>query len=154
MTPEALKQQLLAEEVQNPKYRDLADWEVASVLHKPDPTLPAITELVPKMAGPGVLMETIGAEEGATLLDSLVLLSQISSPVKWAMKLIVDKDGIDVASTTFREQLDMLVQNGKISDTSAAKIKALAEVTRHPSWAEYNQVEVTPRTVGLARGGK
>jgi hypothetical protein len=154
MTPEALKQQLLAEEVKKPQYQDLTDWEVAALLHKPDLTLPAITELVPKMAGPGVLMETIGAEEGAALLDSLVLLSQVSSPVKWAMKLIVDKDGIDVASTTFRDQLDTLVQNGKITDTNATKIKALAEITRHPSWAEYNQVEVTPRTVGLARGGK
>lgn len=153
MTPQE-QQQLLSDEIKKPQYQDLTDWQVSFLLHKPDPTLPVITEIVSKMAGPGVIMETIGAEEGAALLDSLVVLSQVSSPVKWAMKLIVDKDGIDVASVTFRQQLDTLVQMGKITASNAAKIKALAEVTRHPSWAEYNQVEVTPRTVGLARGGK
>jgi hypothetical protein len=146
--------QALIDELSKAKYQSLADWEVSILLNGPDLTLPPVTGLVKTLAGPGLIMETIGAEEGAALLDSMVQLSQISSPVKWAMKMIVDKDGIDVASLAFRQQLDSLVQIGKIASVNAAKIKALAEVTRHPSWAEYNQVEVTPRTVGLGRGGK
>jgi hypothetical protein len=146
--------QALIDELSKAKYKSLADWEVSNLLNGPDLTLPPVTGLVKTLAGPGLIMETIGADEGAALLDSMVQLSQISSPVKWAMKMIVDKDGIDVASIAFRQQLDSLVQIGKIASANAAKIKALAEVTRHPSWAEYNQVEVTPRTVGLARGGK
>jgi hypothetical protein len=146
--------QALIDELSKPKYQSLADWEVSNLLNGPDLTLPPVTGLVKTLAGPGLIMETIGADEGAALLDSMVQLSQISSPVKWAMKMIVDKDGIDVASLAFRQQLDSLVQIGKIASVNAAKIKALAEVTRHPSWAEYNQVEVTPRTVGLGRGGK
>ena len=146
--------QALIDELSKAKYQSLADWEVSNLLNGPDLTLPPVTGLVKTLAGPGLIMETIGADEGAALLDSMVQLSQISSPVKWAMKMIVDKDGIDVASLAFRQQLDSLVQIGKIAPVNAAKIKALAEVTRHPSWAEYNKVEVTPRTVGLGRGGK
>lgn len=146
--------QALIDELKQSKYQSLTDWEAANLLTGPDPTLPAITGLIKTLVGPGIIMETIGAEEGAALLDSMVQLSQVSSPVKWAMKLIVDKDGIDVASLAFRQQLDTLVQIGKITFGNAAKIKALAEVTRYPSWAEYHQIEVTPRTVGLARGGK
>jgi hypothetical protein len=146
--------QALIDELSKAKYQSLADWEVSNLLNGPDFTLPPVIGLVKTLAGPGLIMETIGADEGAALLDSMVQLSQVSSPVKWAMKMIVDKDGIDVASLTFRQQLDSLVQIGKIASVNAAKIKALAEVTRHPSWAEHNNVEVTPRTVGLARGGK
>lgn len=152
MTPQE-QQRVLSDELKKPQYQDLTDWQVSFMLHKPDPSLPAITEIVSNRVGPGRIMETIGAEEGAAFLDSMTQLAQLSSPVRWAMKLL-EKDGIDVGSVTFRQQLDGLVQIGKITAGNAGKIKALAEVTRHPSWAEYNQVEVTPRTVGLARGGK
>lgn len=153
MTPQELNQQVLSEELKNAKYQNLNDWQVAQLLHTPDPELPLVTKLVSIMVGPGLVMETIGAEEGAALLDSLTQLSAISSPVKWAMKMI-EKEGVDVASDTFREQLDMLVNLGKISAENARKIKSLAEVSRYQSWAEYKQIEVTARSVGLARGGR
>lgn len=151
LTPQEQQKELLR--IKSNEYPTLTDWQIAELLNQSDSTLPLKVELNSRKVGPGLIMETIGASEGASLLDSLQQLAQISSPVKWALKLI-EKDGIDVSSTTFREQLDNLVVAGKISQQNAAKIKALAEVTRYPSWAEYHQIEVTPRTVGLARGGK
>lgn len=135
------------------EFPDLTDWQISNILNDPDNSLPMIVALQSRLVGPGLIMETIGEDEGAALLDTMQQLSQVSSIVKWAMKL-VEKDGIDAASPAFRKQLDKLVTMGKVSEDAARKIKGLAEVARYPSWAEHNKIEVTPRTVGLARGGK
>lgn len=143
----------LIDEVNKSAYEGLSDWQVSHILNNPDENLPAIVEVESKLVGPGLLMETIGADAGAALLDTLEELAEFSPPIKWAMKLILN-NGVDVSSKQFRKQLDGLVHAGKISAENATKIKGLAETIRYPSWAEYHQIEVTPRTVGLARGGK
>jgi threonine aldolase len=48
--------------------------------------------------------------------------------------------------------LDDLAAATVITATDAQILKASAERRRFPSWAEHNQIEVTARSVGLARG--
>jgi hypothetical protein len=44
------------------------------------------------------------------------------------------------------------VPAGIITTAQANQLKALGEKRHFPSWAEHNEIEVTARTVGLARG--
>jgi hypothetical protein len=60
--------------------------------------------------------------------------------------------GLDVGSVVVREQIDGLVPAGIITTAQANQLKALGEKRRYPSWAEHYEIEVTARTVGLARG--
>jgi hypothetical protein len=53
-----------------------------------------------------------------------------------------------------RAQIDGLVTAGVLTAANGAKVKAIGEFRRRPSWAEHHKVEVTARTVGLARGAK
>jgi hypothetical protein len=52
-----------------------------------------------------------------------------------------------------RDQMDALAIQGVITAAQADAVKRLGEIRRQPSWAEHNNIEVTARTVGLARGG-
>jgi hypothetical protein len=130
----------------------LPDWEVARLLNEPDPALPEEVQIKSRMIGPGLIMETLGADSGAAVLDALEMLSATVPRVKWAMFLLKGA-GVDAGSQVVRNQLDELATQGIITAAQADLVKRLGEIRRYPSWAEHNGIEVTARTVGLARGG-
>lgn len=130
----------------------IPDWEVARILNEPDETLPEIVEIQSKLIGPGLIMETLGADAGAAVLDALEVLAQSIPRVRWAMFLIKGA-GVDAGSEIVRDQMDALATQGVITAAQADAVKRLGEIRRQPSWAEHNNIEVTARTVGLARGG-
>jgi hypothetical protein len=141
----------LAEKVQETALAALPDWQVAAILNAPDSSLPEILELVPRMIGPGTIMNELGAAAGAAALDALEALAAQVPHVKWAM-ILMKGGGLDVGSAVVREQIDGLVPAQIITQAQADQLKALGEKRRFPSWAEHNEIEVTARTVGLARG--
>lgn len=143
----------LADRVKQADVKDLPDWQVADILNAPDPTLPEVVELQSVFAGPGTIMQAIGPQAGAAFLDSLEAMSASVPMVKWAMHIIKLR-GLDMSDPAARAQIDGLVATGILTAANGAKIKAIAEVRRRPSWAEHHKVEVTARTVGLARGAK
>jgi hypothetical protein len=66
--------------------------------------------------------------------------------------ILMKGGGLDVGSVVVREQIDGLVPAGIITTAQANQLKALGEKRRYPSWSEHYEIEVTARTVGLARG--
>lgn len=141
----------LAEKVTESALASLPDWRVAEILNQPDDSLPEIVELVPRMIGPGTIMNELGASTGAAALDALEDLAAQVPHVKWAM-ILMKGGGLDVGSQVVRAQIDGLVPAQIITTAQANQLKALGEKRRYPSWAEHYGIEATARTVGLARG--
>jgi hypothetical protein len=133
--------------------RDLPDWAVADILNRPDPSLPQIIEYQERLFGVGTILTILGMDVGVQVLDALESASSDSTTIRWAMVLLKG-NGIDAGNPVVRQQIDSLVDKGVLSKASADALKALGEIRRFPSWAEYNGMEVTARAVGLARGGK
>lgn len=131
-----LKQRLLQADVAN-----LSVEQIVSFLNSPDPSLPTITTLRPTRIGPGTVMSALGPVGGAALLDALTTLAPSSSPIRWALK-IIDRGELDLSVASARAQIDDLAAVGVMTATQAASLKALAEVVRHKSWAEHNDVTV------------
>lgn len=131
----------------------LPDWQAAEVLNAPDQSLPEIVGLVEYRASPASIMGAIGATEGAALLDRIQQQAATNSLLKWAMVALTGPRGLDIGDPAVRQQIDALTP-AVFTAAQAAAIKALAERRRYPSWAEANGVEVTARSVGLARGAK
>lgn len=142
----------LQERLQENDVKDLPDWKAADLLNAPDPLLPEIVILKSRPFGIGTILEVFGPVGGAAFLNTLETLSATDPIIKWSF-LLLKEATLDAASPALRLQLDAMVTGGIISTEQGSKIKALAEQKRFPSWAEANGIEVTARTVGLARGG-
>lgn len=142
----------LAERLQLSDVAELPDWAAAAKLNEPDPTLPEVVELRTRGIGPGEVMAALGAEQGAALLDALEAIKGQDSPVRWALRLL-DRGALNIGAGETRAQIERLEVAGIITPTQAAALRGLGEHRRFPSWAEHHGVEVTARTVGLARGG-
>jgi hypothetical protein len=142
----------LAERLQEDDVKDLPDWAASELLNASDASLPIIVSWEPTQIGIGQIMTTLGAVEGAALLDQLVVVAEEDAVVRWGLK-VMESSGLDLSLQTTREQISDLVTANLITEVQKESLFALSKKERHPSWSEYNQVEVTARTVGLARGG-
>jgi hypothetical protein len=143
----------LQERLQEDDVKELPDWQTAAVLNAPDASLPEVVTLKSRPFGIGTILEVFGIAAGTQFLDSLEALSAQNPLLKWSLVLLKDAT-LDAASPALRAQLDGMVVSDLITVQQADAIKALAEERRVPSWAEANGIEVTARTVGLARGGR
>lgn len=83
------------------------------------------TKLVERDIGYGTVLDTLGATAGAAFLDSLTALSETSSPVKWALKLL-DRGELNIGAAATQQQLDMLASVGVIPVEVAEALKGLA----------------------------
>lgn len=131
---------------------DKPDWEAAEILNRPDPSLPDIVTLKSRQFGVGTILEIFGPIAGPAFLENLETLSNVDPLIKWSLVLLRAAT-LDAASPTLRAQLDSMVVSNLINAQQAQAIKSLGEERRFPSWAEANGIEVTARTVGVARGG-
>ena len=136
-----------------PDLAALPDWQVADLLNTPDPSLPAVVTLERTLVGFGDVLRVLGPDAGAAFLDALEALSATMPRLKWALRIMA-ADGINTADPAARGQIDALVSAQLLTDAQGSALKATAERRRFPSWAEHNGIEVTARTVGLARGAK
>lgn len=85
------------------------------------------TKVIDYSIGYGTVLDTLGATAGAAFLDSLTALSETSSPVKWALKLL-DRGELNIGAAATQQQLDMLASVGVIPVDVAEALKNLAVV--------------------------
>lgn len=86
--------------------------------------------VVPRLGGIGVVLEVLGPEVGATVLDALDALKSTSSPVKWVWVLITRGD-LDFGSAATRGMIQALGAQqvfGPDSATIASALLSIAEV--------------------------
>ena len=143
----------LAAKVAAPPLADLPDWRVAEVLNAPDPSLPAIVTLEQTLFGPAGIMVILGPERGAAVLTAIEAAADVDPVMRWVL-YILKNGGVDTGHVFIRDGLDNLVAASVMTAAEAEALKATAERRRFPSWAEHNGVEVTARSVGLARGAR
>lgn len=141
----------IAQRLAQPDLQGLSVEAIVAALNAPDPSLPALIELRPTRIGPGSVMAALGAAEGATLLDTLTALAAQSRPIHWALQ-IIQRGELDLSVANARAQVDQLAVAGVMTATQAAALKAIAEVQRHPSWAEYHGITVDVTVVRAALG--
>lgn len=96
------------------------------------------TKVVTKLGGVGLIMEALGPQIGAALLDQLEAQAQTNSAVKWAFVLI-NRGELDFGSTATRAMIDLLVP-----EPARAALKNVAVVPD----------VVTPQQVALALEGQ
>jgi hypothetical protein len=146
---------LLQQKITESDLIDLPEWKVAEILNSPDTTLPAITQWNTTRIGYGEILRILGAEGGAAFLNSLEQIGQNYTPIKWAMR-ILERGVFDISNEIARQQIIASTQPplNLLTSQQAEDILSISRTQRHPSWAEYHNIEVTARTVGLARGGK
>ena len=131
---------------------DLADWEAAAALNRPDPSLPEITTLERTMVNSITVMDCLGFEEGAAFLAAL-RNSGIEQLVQAYIAMQPPSDGLNIAKPSLRVAISALTQPPVplLTDLQSAELLALAEKKRHLSWAEHHNIKVTDHTVGEAR---
>lgn len=131
------------------------DWQAAEILNAPDPGLPKVKAVVSGKDVQEILLasrdwaKVVMAADKTDLPDDLRgVCIIVRDTVKQASVIRMD-DPLIFAETQFA--LGALVQVGLIQTSTCDALMALAE--RNQSWAEANHMEVTARSVGLARGG-
>ena len=131
----------------------LTDWQVSAALHTKDPSLPKKKVRMDTGIVIGILLRYDGVwpaiEWGSQTKDTNgALLLTVLRTLLQTKEIYTDQPAIysKIANT-----LANLVSLGIMPQACADEVLALAEEDQ--SWAEVNNVEVTPRTVGLARGG-
>jgi hypothetical protein len=146
--------QVLIDKVAESQFNGLPEWQVANILNAPDASLAYVKQDV------------------STSDVKQILLSSL----KWATIVkVADNTSIDqnirdvciVVRDTFKETNTIVTTDpeifaatdGALSALLAAEIISqgvydalIALTNRRPSWAEHNNILVTAREVGLARG--
>lgn len=133
---------------------DTPDWQIANALNTKDAALPTVYCDVVTVDAREVLLATgewsalvIAAENEATpaLLRGACIVARdtltLTQTIRTSNQSI--RGAVEVA-------LNGLVLGGIIAQSTKDAVSAL--MITNQSWAEANGVEVTPRTVGLARG--
>ena len=159
---------VLAARVAQPDLVDLPEWKVAEMLNAPDPSLPLIPVQFScrSIAEPAVLsgelaMLRLVARQGHIPADVSPNGQAVPIPTQGLVAIgtlldAVDRDlrvdpSVPGAANGVATMLTAIETMGLLSAQTKAAV--IAATVRHPSWAEANGVEITARTVGLARGG-
>jgi hypothetical protein len=136
------------------EYPLLNDWQLSELLNTPDESLPN-----KKIKLDVSLMRGILLKNGEWLNIELGSQNHSDPNVKnicmLTMRTMEYTHNLDTDETetmaTIENMANTLVNVNLISEVTKNKILNLTN--RYQSWAEYNNVLVTPRTVGIARGG-
>lgn len=96
------------------------------------------TRIATRLGGIGVVMETLGADEGAKVLNKLETLRITNASIKWGWYLI-ERGELDFGSDVTRNMIDMLEGGGVISKASADLLRKIAVFPAPVSVAEVIQ---------------
>ncbi len=160
---------VLADRIAQPDLAGLPEWEVAEILNAPDDSLPMVPVVFScrAIAEPAVLsgelaMLRIVAKLGHIPADVSPTAQALPIPTQGLVAIGTMLDAVDRdlrvdpnapgAAAQVSAMLGALDEMGLLSP--ATKTAVLAGTVRLQSWAEANGIEVTPRGVGLLRGGK
>jgi len=136
-----------------PDVAALPDWAAADALNAPDSSLPVVVSWEPTAIGIGGIMDALGPQAGAALLDTLQSMSVTNPVLRWAFR-VFERSGLDFSLVSTRAQIENLVSAGVVTPEHRDALFALSRRERYPSWAEINNISVDARAVGLARGAK
>jgi hypothetical protein len=145
----------LAIKLQEEELVGLPDWKVADILNTPDPNLPPTYG---RINNGEVIAILIANDLWASILDKSK--NSTNATEKNLCINIVDSLSLrdytfdlkkELIRTSFTNMLSGAVQLGLMSQDIVTLITSQAY--RQQSWAEYNNIEVTPKIIGLARGG-
>lgn len=146
---------LLEDKVNEPQFQGMTDWQVANNLNTIDEGLPVVYQNVAKEDLISILMTNdkwLEIKENAK--------GDIEVPVNRLCCATFDALTMGGATfyltnqkvlTAFNSILNNLVASNLIDNTIYNEV--IDQVTKNQSWAELNKIEVTARTVGIARGG-
>lgn len=151
----------LAERVAQPDMAGLPEWQVTNLLTAPDQTLPLVSIAVSVADARQLLMASLTPDQTTNAWVAILLVADdVSSPARKPALAI--REAIRAASViNMRNPMEAMMVNATLTAlVQAAVITAetrdalLALSQRRPSWAEHHQIEVTPRSVSLARRGE
>lgn len=83
-----------------------------------------------KQGGIGTVLEVLGPQDGAALLDSLEAMAATNSAVKWAF-VLVNRGELDFGSAATRAMIDQLIPG-----PAGVALKAVAEVPDPVGWEQ------------------
>lgn len=150
---------VLAARVAQADMQGLPEWRVAEILNAADPGFDPVTVPVPVGDARQVLMASLTPDFTATAWVSILLTADdVASPARKAALAIREAirtaNVIDMTNpmeaAMVMATLNALIVAQVITEETRDKLIALSQ--RQQSWAEAHGVEVTPRTVSLARG--
>ena len=151
---DAVKLALLATRVSQPDLQGLPEWMAANLLNVPDVSLPKVKQKVATGVAQQLLLTT-GEWAKAVVAAENETLPEETRSAAILMRDTIRRSYIEADDPEAYEAVSLvltkMVQVGLLSAATKDRLLALAD--RHPSWAEANNIPVTARTVGLARGG-
>lgn len=84
-------------------------------------------QVVPRQIGFGAVLDTLGDDAGALVLDTIDSLRPMVPKLKYVWVLL-DKGELDVGMSSVRAGLDGLAAQGGMTEDQAGALKSLAEV--------------------------
>ena len=150
---------VLAARVAQPDMQGLPEWRVAEILNAPDPAFDRVAVPVPVANARQVLMASLTPDATtnawvAILLTADDVANLARKPALAIREAIRAANVINMAdpmeAAMVMATLQALMTAEVITEQTRDALLALSE--REQSWAEVNGVEVTARTVSLARG--
>lgn len=148
----------LAERVAQPDMVGLPEWQVAELLNAPDASLPPKRQEVRTEDAREILLgsqflEWFAIEQAAAASDKPLEVRAVASiMMKTLTTTTVIRMQIPTIYDRTAQSLAALVQANLLKSQTRDALMALAE--RAQSWAEHHEIEVTPRSVSLARKGE
>ena len=146
---------VLADRIAQPDLAGLPEWRVAEILNAPDASLPMVRRSVNKRDAQEILLASgewaqvyMVAEDTAAPAQLRGACINLRDTIRLTETIAMDNPAIYAAVDA--------VLSGLVAAqflTSQTRVALLALADQPQSWAEANNVEVTARSVGLARGG-
>jgi hypothetical protein len=143
---------ILSDRLQLPDVANLSDWEASEVLNTPDPELPFTWVPAPCEVLRRIIMER--GEWAAIKRASTAANQQIADAAITVYDVLTLQDAVHLEMPTVRTTVEITLnalQTANIISSATAALLVDAG-KRTLSWAEANNIEVTARTVGIARG--
>lgn len=133
----------------------LSDWEVSDLLKQVDYNLQPKITVFKRLIGFSEVLETIGVFEGSNFFEDLKMQAEISNNIAYKYLFsMFENSKVDVSNEKIHDAFKMFVEDGLLTQDQTEVLKSLSISEEYQSWAQANNVEVDPRNVGLARGGK
>lgn len=84
-------------------------------------------KIVPRLIGFGMVLDTLGDDAGAAVLDAINSLRSSVPKLKYVW-ILLEKGDLDVGMSSVRDGLDQLALTGVMTARQADLLKSLAEV--------------------------
>jgi hypothetical protein len=147
---------LLADRLALPDMQGLPDWRAAELLNQPDDALPKVRHALSAAEVLRVLIQRgdWADVQIAAINGTPVAVRKAAILVRDSLTLLPVIDGANGTQlAALQSAVNTLVAAATPVITAATRDAIVARLDRSQSWAEANNVLVTARTVGIARGG-